>query len=443
MNKRWTLHIERMAKIESADVKISPLMCFVGDNNTGKSYIMSLLWGILTLGKNIFPKTVSDTKSYKICESWLRENIGRNSEFNDEIINCYIAWFNDLLAFNKRTLLRKIFNYDIEAGKIEIREYIRAEKLSLKWEKGLLRYSVGHDYIKFPLQESPSREQLLRMNSYICWNILMEGIAAPLFSPAIRGRRMGEPVYLPASRTGFMLTYSQLVESSLQSSFSPEEHNASSLTLPYIDFLQLITKFEAKAKPNKRSQWAAEFIEKYMSYGKLIVMKDTLPVIEYKPEGKAKQIPLYVASSIITELSPLLLLFRSDIDFRSLIIEEPEAHLHPLLQKRIARLIINLVNRGIPVWITTHSDTILQHINNMIMLKNNLASKDLSAKYRYTSEDMLDKQDVSMYQFDSQSSAITRIKKLEAGENGFVVSTFNDALEEIVDEVYSFQDNEI
>lgn len=64
MNKEWTLHVENLAKIKSA-----PLMCFVGDNNSGKSYLMSALWGILTLGKDMFPKTPSDAKIYKQCES--------------------------------------------------------------------------------------------------------------------------------------------------------------------------------------------------------------------------------------------------------------------------------------------------------------------------------------------------------------------------------------
>ena len=45
MNRRWTLHVENLAKIERADVEISQLMCFVGNNNSGKSYLMSLLWG--------------------------------------------------------------------------------------------------------------------------------------------------------------------------------------------------------------------------------------------------------------------------------------------------------------------------------------------------------------------------------------------------------------
>lgn len=66
-----------------------------------------------------------------------------------------------------------------------------------------------------------------------------------------------------------------------------------------------------------------------------------------------------------------------------MIIEEPEAHLHPELQQKMARLIINMMNLGIPVWITTHSDTILQHINNMMKLKNHVRSIELQQEYGY------------------------------------------------------------
>ena len=65
MDKTWTLHVEDFAKIKSADVQLNSLMCFVGDNNSGRSYLMSLLWGILTLGKDFFPKKPSDAKVYK------------------------------------------------------------------------------------------------------------------------------------------------------------------------------------------------------------------------------------------------------------------------------------------------------------------------------------------------------------------------------------------
>lgn len=105
--------------------------------------------------------------------------------------------------------------------------------------------------------------------------------------------------------------------------------------------------------------------------------------------GSDKEIPLYVASSIVSEISPLLLVLKSGINFKAMIIEEPEAHLHPELQQKMARLIINMMNLGIPVWITTHSDTILQHINNMMKLKNHVRSNELQQEYGYKKEDLL------------------------------------------------------
>lgn len=442
MNKEWTLHVENFAKIKEASVKISPLMCFVGDNNSGKSYLMSLLWGILTLGKEIFPKLPSEAKAYKTCEKWLGDNANKNIEISEKVMGDYLLWFNDLLANNKKSLLNKIFNYDVDADKIEITNYCRRKKLEIIWDDSAERYSVTETYIKFPLQKSYSKEQLLRMNAYICWNILMEGIAEPLYTPIVKGRRMGEPVYLPASRTGFMLTYSQLIENSLQVSFAPAtQENASALTLPYIDFLQLITKFDTKSKLNKRNKEVVHFIETKMTKGNISVKKDMLPVIKYHPEGTEKEIPLYVASSIVAEISPLLLLFKSDINFKTLIIEEPEAHLHPELEKKMAQLIINLVNRGIPVWITTHSDTIIQHINNMIKLKNHEQVKELMKQYDYSKADVLDIAKVSMYQFVSAGINKSILKTLECTKYGFIVPTFNDALNDLVEEVYAFQED--
>lgn len=301
---------------------------------------------------------------------------------------------------------------------------------------------MTNNYIKFPEVDSPSRDELFRMNAYICWNLLMEGIAAPLYTPIVKGRRIGEPIYLPASRTGFMLTYAQLIENSLQISFSQDLHeNTSTLTLPYVDFLQLITKFEINKKDSKKYTEIIEYIEKNMTKGNLSIKKDMLPVIKYQPEGSDKEIPLYVASSIVSEISPLLLVLKSGINFKAMIIEEPEAHLHPELQQKMARLIINMVNLGIPVWITTHSDTILQHINNMMKLKNHERSVELQQEYGYKKTDLLGKEDIQMYQFVTENSRKTRLISLEATKYGFVVPTFNDALEKIVDEVYAFQED--
>lgn len=40
----------RLWKIKSAEMECAPFTLIVGDNNCGKSYLMSLLWGIKNIG---------------------------------------------------------------------------------------------------------------------------------------------------------------------------------------------------------------------------------------------------------------------------------------------------------------------------------------------------------------------------------------------------------
>lgn len=49
----WILKVSGYGKIESAEVEMAPLTLFVGDNNSGKSYLMFLLWGIRNLGMEL------------------------------------------------------------------------------------------------------------------------------------------------------------------------------------------------------------------------------------------------------------------------------------------------------------------------------------------------------------------------------------------------------
>jgi predicted ATPase len=412
MDKSWVLHIENFAKIKSAEIEISPFMCFVGDNHSGKSYLMSLIWGILTLGKDLFPKNVSESRSYKACESWLIGHSNQEVIITEDVSKLYVNWFNELLSNHKKMLLKKLFNFDIDADKIEILNYKSKNHMMIKWENQSSKYAVTKTYINFSTQENYTKEDISKMNAYICWNLLMSGLASPLYTSIVRGKRTGEPIYLPASRTGFMLTYSQLLEKSIETNFSSSEDtdHYSMLTLPYVDFLRLMIKFEPSDK---------------------VTHKDIIDFIE----GEMTK----VSSSFVSEVSPILLTLKSNINFNTLMIEEPETHLHPKLQQKIAQVIIRLMNSGVSVWITTHSEIIIQHMNNMIKLKRNKKSKELCKEYSYTREDLVDANDVRMYQFSKIEKEITMIEKLSHNENGFIVPTFNQVLQSIVEEVYAFQ----
>ena len=74
------------------------------------------------------------------------------------------------------------------------------------------------------------------------------------------------------------------------------------------------------------------------------------------------------ASSMVSELAPLVLFLRGVVNpGDTLIIEEPEAHLHPGAQADMAVILARLVRAGVRVIITTHSDWMLQEIGNLAL----------------------------------------------------------------------------
>nr|ART40248.1 K387 [uncultured bacterium] len=79
-------------------------------------------------------------------------------------------------------------------------------------------------------------------------------------------------------------------------------------------------------------------------------------------------------------------------------IDEPELNLHPVNQRALARLIAYLVNCGIRVFMTTHSDYIIKELNTLIMLSAQTEhTKAIQVKYDYGVEERLDPTKVRLF----------------------------------------------
>ncbi len=77
--------------------------------------------------------------------------------------------------------------------------------------------------------------------------------------------------------------------------------------------------------------------------------------------------PIHTTASGIAEMALLVLYIRHLVRKNTfLVIEEPEAHLHPENQVKIAQLISRLVNNDVSVLITTHSDYILESLSHCV-----------------------------------------------------------------------------
>lgn len=433
MQQRWTLHVENFARIKEADIEISPLMCFVGDNNSGKSYMMSLLWGLLVSGE-VLSENATQALTTKKCEEWLSNNMGEPVDLNEDIQQMYIDWFNELIEFNKQSFIGYVFNQDIPIGKIEIRNFkrIRCFKIKIQNMSDRFEFSIiENGYINIFLGLD-----IPKINFLICWNLLMGNLGD--INPFRKSRV--EPVYFPSSRTGLLLTYRQLAANAIETVYSQNLSNNSqeSLTLPYIKFLQkLSTLHHGQHLYSDEVKDLINFLERDLSNGKVKYLEDS-QVIRYRPEDVGQDIPLSITSAVVTEISPFILLLKNNMIPLMFVVDEPEAHLHPILQKKIAQFIVRLMHYNTPVWITTHSDTILQHFNNMIKLKNHPDCEKLLEEFSYTKDDLLGEGEITLYQFKRKEHE-TSIERLNPGKYGFIVPTFNDANDKLLEEILAFQ----
>ena len=93
------------------------------------------------------------------------------------------------------------------------------------------------------------------------------------------------------------------------------------------------------------------------------------PVFSFQPEGWQDDLPLMNASSMVSELAPVVLYFRYVVSPGDvLIIEEPESHLHPAMQVEFTRHLAAAVRAGVRVMITTHSEWVLDELANLVRM---------------------------------------------------------------------------
>ena len=95
------------------------------------------------------------------------------------------------------------------------------------------------------------------------------------------------------------------------------------------------------------------------------------PEFVYRPDDWTRDLRLMNTSSMVSELTPVVLFLRHVVGpGEGLIIEEPESHLHPAMQIEFVRHLAAAVRAGIRVIITTHSEWVLEELANLVHLSN-------------------------------------------------------------------------
>ena len=250
--------------------------------------------------------------------------------------------------------------------------------------------------------------------------------------------------YLPAARSGIVQGHKVLAAEIVRQSARTGQRTSNVPTLPGIttEFLGNLISLDRRMSGNSTNsamEEAISFIENEVLHGKIDLDKSgglPMPEIVYMPTGAQSEAARYTldqTSSMASELAPLILFLKYLVHPGDLLIlEEPESHLHPAAQRRMAQGIVRLVNAGVKVIITTHSDIFLSQINNLIRISH--ASKRWLREKGFDPRDCLKRDEAGAYQFgwDAEVGGSV-VKELKITTDGGIE---NDAFDDVIHDLY-------
>ncbi|NCU32065.1 MAG: hypothetical protein EOM23_03830, partial [Candidatus Moranbacteria bacterium] len=201
--------------------------------------------------------------------------------------------------------------------------------------------------------------------------------------------------YLPASRSGLyqaLSAFGQIVaELSKSRAFLTKKIELPNISEPLSDYFLKLTEIKVNKRifEEKPVNKIAEEIETDILRGQVEFDPKTKKIF-YMPEGTNLRLDLSATSSMVSELSPIVSFLRYVITATPtsgryfirkksgkidrdkspkhlMMIEEPEAHLHPEIQLKMTEIFSRLVGAGVKIVITTHSNYIFNKVNNLIL----------------------------------------------------------------------------
>ena len=189
---------------------------------------------------------------------------------------------------------------------------------------------------------------------------------------------LGHPAhYLPADRAGVMHAHQVAVRGLIASASRTALRRDS--PMPVLsgvlgDFLEQLVSLASEPifrERTSRENDLALRLEQGLMRGSVRVERSQIdyPSFVYRPAGWRRDLPLMNASSMVSELAPVALYLRHIVrPGDTLIIEEPESHLHPAMQVEFTRLLAAAVKAGIRIIITTHSEWVLEELANLVLM---------------------------------------------------------------------------
>ncbi len=420
--------VKNFGQIASASIDMSTFSLFVGHNNSGKTLMMQLIYGVI----DYLTRRIDISEHYTFGELPITID---NTNFPE-----IEAAVNKVLHEKKDEIVFNTFNRQIPIEELWV-EF---------WGIGhtfLLRELTEHDTeVYFPFEELDKESKyyllccdqswLMRSKGNPTDRELLESVIKAIFSKILLNNSSDHWtrfLFLPASRTGIQLLYRQALANTLEM-HNEQEENGFGVTKPVWDFMMFLLRYKQIPHSSTINYHIVSFINDHLIDGNLQIEEEE---VLYTPKGTKLKVPFYLTSSMVNELSPLIHLLTTFKTPRCIFYDEVETCLHPLKQIEMARLLVRMVNAGYKMIVSTHSDTMAAAIDNLILLSAAKDRDEKAKKLGYNHEDFLKPEkldNVHVYQFIPDKNGRTTVTELapyfESG-HGYNFDIFNASNDKI------------
>jgi predicted ATPase len=454
------IELRNIGPVRRAEFDLAPLTMLVGKNNTGKSMAMMAMYAALGDAHQSALLLYQRVDAGRIAKQY--EDEPASQAIIDLVSRASKPTFdelpNDLVEHLGDAARRVLMLY----GAVLADELQRATGIPLSRlrrsgapSRAQVSISVRHSHPAWRLTvslgtgkphvtwQAPSPDKVWELITDERWTFLRRRSGRPIPSrrhpveevlwqclSTIFRELPRTAFYLPATRSGIMAIQRDLVgELVRRSSTSPSDEVTGDhpMTGVMADFLSTMVNLKLAGGAFDD---AAALLEGEVLHGSVELRGEESGARQAVYVSLAGEFPMRSVSSMVQELSPVVLYLRHVLRESDLLLfEEPEAHLHPQAQRALAGAMVRLVNRGLRICMTTHSDFLVEQINNAVAAHR--IGQD-AAKLGIAST--LDPQHLRCYLFqpDDDGTAVRRLGI--SPEDGVSEEAFSDVVKELYEE---------
>ena len=401
------VRIDQLGRIRDSEILVSPLMVFSGESGLGKSYLALLchyFFELLINTSRLNHFFVDNNIDFNILSKDFKD-VGTALEIKKQDLETWMA--KDAILY-----LRYMLGYDGISGQIEITlpesvpdtmAFTYKNELTGLVDKEEIYTILSLGNLRFRIQEKTQFDE--SPFAFLLRFVLIDYIFGNY-------QKLDSTFVLPPSR-GPILTEQIIPTTGMYSEFLSDMAGLNRI----------------KPRPDTASEIVLKLFRTILE-GEVNKEETT-----YIYTTNDASMPVSAAAASIREIAPLQILAKKqDVSRCAILVEEPEAHLHPLKQRMMADIIGALSHNGAIMQITTHSDYFLRRLNELIMFAKAKKTTDDPDKLRTLSEkvniveDMsIDESIIGAYLLRKQADN-TSIAVKQDISNGIPFAAFRDAI---------------